>query len=140
MYQQINPNNVENIWHIVAPWIAQAIGDSDTWSDLDTIKENALRGHAHIWIGKDQQDQMDVVFVTETWFLDGRRALVVRWLCGRNMAEWIGDLSYLENWAAQNGFQSLQIWGRKGWIRACKSLGYKNEFTVLSKPLLRGLN
>lgn len=139
MYMQIHLSNVEQMWHLVAPYIAQAIGDSSTWSDLDAIKDKAKAGHAHIWIGKDQNDVVDVVFVTETWYLDGRKALVVRWLCGVNRDAWLPDTEFLENWAATNGFQNVQIWGRPGWVKVCKSLGYKHEFTVLSKPLIRGL-
>lgn len=140
MYEQVHPMNVDQVWHLVAPWIAQAIGDSDTWVDLAEIYKNAKLGHARIWIGRDLSNQIDMVLVTETWFLDGRRTLVLRWLCGKNMKEWLEDISLIEAWAQSNGFQNVHIWGRPGWIRVCESLGYKHEFTVLSKPLKRGLN
>lgn len=140
MYEQIHASNVEQVWHLVAPYIAQAIGDSDTWSDLDAIKQKAKNGYATVWIGRDQEKQIDVVFVTEPWILDGRKALVIRWLCGKNLKEWLPDLEYLEDWAMANGFQAMQVWGRPGWVRVLKPLGYKHEFTVLSKPLIRGLN
>lgn len=139
MYEQIHASKVDDVWHVVAPWIAQAIGDSDTWSDLEAIKDNAKRGFSHIWIGRKPNQEVDVVFVSETWFLDGRRAFVIRWLTGKDMNEWIEDLEYIENWASSNGYQSVHIWGRPGWQRVCKPLGYKHEFTVMSKPLMRGL-
>jgi hypothetical protein len=140
MYERIAPGNVSGIWPWVAPWIAQAIGASDTWSDLESIKDKAQQGYAHIWIGRDQSDRIDVVFVTETWYMDGRKALVIRWLAGKEMDNWLGDLEWIENYAVNDGYHVVHIWGRPGWQKVCKPLGYKHEFTVISKPLIRGMN
>lgn len=140
MYQLIHPMNVELNWHLVAPWIAQAIGDSDSWRDLDEIKRCAKEGSSRIWIARDKNNEIDMVLVTEQWMVDGRKVLVLRWLCGKNMASWMEDLNILEGWAVSNGFQDIHIWGRPGFARACKSLGFRHEFTVVSKPLIRGLN
>lgn len=140
MYKLIHPSNVDNVWHLVAPWIAQAIGQEDTWTDLSTIHERAKQGIARIWIGENLKHEIDVVLVSETWHMDGRQILVLRWLAGKNMEEWLQDISVVEAFAAANGFHAVQIWGRPGWIKAMKPLGYKHEFAVVSKPLIRGLH
>ncbi len=139
MYTIVNPINVEHHWPLAAPWIAQAIGASDTWMDLDYIKQQCKEGVSNLWIGRDQAEEIEVVLVTETWFIAGRKTCVMRWLAGRNMDAWFQDFATLENFAFHNGFQAIHIWGRKGWERACKSLGFTHEFTVLGKPIIRGL-
>lgn len=140
MYQLVHPANVEEYWHMVAPWIAQAIGESDAWYDLEAIKKGAKEGLCRLWIGRDQNQEIDLVLVTETWYMDGRKVLVLRWLCGKNMHEWLEDFHLVEGWAMSNGFQDIHIWGRPGFSKICKPLGFRHEFTVLSKPLIRGLN
>lgn len=140
MYALIHPSNIESHWPIVAPWIAQAIGNSDTWRDLDEIKKLALEGVARIWIGKKPQGQIDVVLVTETWIMDGKKTLVLRWLAGKDMKEWLEDFPLVEGWAISQGFQDIHIWSRPGFAKICKPLGFRHEFTVLSKPLIRGMH
>lgn len=140
MYHLVHPNNVEGVWHLVAPWIAHAIGDSDTWGDLPKIKEMAKDGIARIWVGKNEKEEIDIVLVTETWFFDGRKTLVLRWLCGKDRENWFQDLDLVEAWAISNGYHTMHVWGRPGWKKVMKPLAYKHEFTVLSKPLIRGLH
>jgi len=139
MYRQVQPANVEQHWALVAPWIAQAIGGSDSWKDIDEIKKLCIDGSAHIFIGYDLQNEIDVVLVTETWMFDGRKTLVLRWLAGKNMNQWFQDYDVLEAWAAGLGFQDVHIWGRPGFVKMCKPLGFRHEFTVISKPIMRGL-
>lgn len=138
MYSLVHPTSVESHWPMVAPWIAQAIGNSDTWRDLEEIKKLAKEGVARIWIGYNAEKKIDVVMVTETWIMDGRKVLVLRWLAGVNMSEWFQDWDLVESWASAQGFQDIHIWGRPGFAKACKSLGFRHEFTVCSKPLIRG--
>ena len=140
MYTLVNPNNLENHWYLAAPWIAQAIGSSDTWQDLEEIKGRCKQGLANLWIGRKPDGELDVVLVTETWILGGMKTLVLRWLCGKDMSEWIEDYPVLETFAAANGFSQVNIWGRKGFEKICKPLGFEHAFTVLSKPIIRGLH
>lgn len=140
MYRLVHPSNVEDIWHKVAPWIAQAIGEAETWGDLGQIKAMAMAGAARIWIGYDAQDNVDVVLVSEHGMVGGRQTLILRWLCGKNLDQWLQDIEMIEGWAIANGYQSIHIWGRAGWQKVCKPLGYTHEFTIIGKPLIRGLH
>jgi hypothetical protein len=70
----------------------------------------------------------------------GRKVLVFRWLAGKNMEQWFDDFNLVEAWAGGMGFQDIHIWGRPGFTKVCKPLGFRHEFTVLSKPIIRGLN
>jgi hypothetical protein len=141
MYTLVNPFNVEEHWPRVAPWLTLALGPYETWIDLSFIKEKAKAGFAQIWIGhKPQSSEIDLVLITESMTIDEKSTLVVRWAAGKDMDEWFGDLGLLEAWAKANGFYKIQVWGRRGWERKLRPLGYTHEFSVVGRLLDRGVH
>src|SRR5690606_31342744 len=129
------------VWPKVAPWIAQAVGEEYVES-LEIIKQDAMRGTAQIWVGHSPIDQqIEVVCVTEVHILGKTRTCVVRWLAGIEVELWSQELEALiENWAKHHECLAIQVWGRKGWERVCKPLGYSHSFTVLHKRLDLGVH
>jgi len=141
MYKLIHPMNVEEYWSKAAPWIAQAIGNESSWTDLNIIKSKLLVGNSQLWIGyKPGTEEIDVVAVTEGLNIVGKPTLVIRWLSGIGMKNWIQDIGLIEHWAKEQGFAELQIWGRHGFEAVLKPLGYKHIFTVLGLDLNRGMH
>jgi hypothetical protein len=142
MYKLVNPMNIDNYWSLVAPWIAQAIDDDpDTWVDLDVIHQQLNINGMQLWIGENPIDnEMDVVAVTEAMKFGGRLTLVIRWLSGKNVDNWVQDIGVIEYWAKDKGFADLQIWGRRGWERKLRPLGYKHVFTAIGRNLERGMH
>ena len=140
MYEIISPKSVDAIWPFVCPWILQAIGEEDTWRDVDQIKENCRTGGARLIVKKDAYNKIVGVLVTESWIQDGKKILVLRWMSGKCVDEWIEDQDLFEGLAFSNGFQGIQIWGRPAWVKKLKPLGFTHEFTVVGKPLMRGLH
>lgn len=140
MYVIVAPANVEFHWPKVAPWIAQAISAEPEMQqeDLEVIKQNCLRGTSQIWIGHDERGDIELVCVTELHMLGKELTCVVRWLSGINVDNWTTELdTYIEHWAKERGCLKLQIWGRRGWQRALKPLGYIHEFTVIGRRIDR---
>lgn len=141
MYTMVHPVNVEKVWHLVAPWIAQAVEASTLPWDLNNIKENAQRGGCSLIVGKKPNSpDIDMVLVAEHHNIGGKPVLVVHWCAGINMDSWISDLPLLEDLAHTMGFSQIQIWGRKGWEKKLRPLGYMHEFTVVSKLLKKEIN
>ena len=147
MYRLVAANNVENIWHEIAPWIIQAmrIDEEEVKScamDLEAIKLKAKQGVMQIWLGeKPDKKDIDMVLVTESLLLANEMTLVVRWASGLGVIEdMLPDFGLLENWAKTNGYHEIQIWGRKGWEKLFRPLGYKHDFTVISRVIDRGIH
>jgi hypothetical protein len=141
MYALIHPLNIGKAWPNVAPWIAQAMGDAETWKDLDYLKNQALHGELQIWVGENPKSgEIDIVLVTEPHMIGAKPVLVVRWMCAESLEDKLPDFGLLEYWAREQGFHRLQIWGRKGWERKLKPLGYRHEFVVLTKDVDRGIH
>ena len=134
----VHPLAVEENWTIVAPYILQAVGEEVDKTDVEYIKAAAQRGVAQIWV-IHRAKHIEAVLVTETAFYGGRRTLVLRWLAGVEVEEWLDLLSYVEDWAYANQYERIEVWGRKGWEKVLRTQQYLHQFTVLGKPLARRL-
>lgn len=141
MYVLVSPLNVENYWTTVAPWIAQAIGGEDPAEDLAIVKYKACNNIAQIWLGKTpKEEKLDLVFVTEGMVLEEIPTLVIRWLTAADLDQCFLDFGLVERWALHNGYKRIQVWGRRGWERKLKPLGFTHGFTVMNKFLEQGLH
>lgn len=63
-------------------------------------------------------DRIEAVMTTA---IEDDRLLLVT-MAGKNMKDWIRELPTIEEWARNNGCNSVAIHGRRGWARA---LGYE---------------
>lgn len=141
MYTLVSPMNVEQYWPTLAPWIAKAIGGDDPGEDLAIIKHKACNSVAQIWVGASPElKKIDLVLVTEGMVLEGIPTLVLRWLTAANFEECAPDLALVERWAYHQGYKRLQAWGRHGWERKLKPLGFVHSFTVMDKFIEQGLH
>jgi hypothetical protein len=141
MYKLIAKDNVYDVWPVVAPWVAQAMGAEENWPELTFIRDRAMQGYVQLWVSEEPNtSEIDFVMVTEGMQLAHRRVLVIRWLTAVNIETHLQDLHILEDWAKRNGYEDMQIWGREGWKRKMRSLGYEPEFTVVRKDLTRGIH
>lgn len=140
-YALITPGNLDSAWPIAAPWLMQAIGEADTWRDVDHLRQEILRGNAHLWMFQDKKTKdVLVVIVTEAIMLGGKPCLVIRWLGGADMQKWLDDIAIIERWAAVQGFHKVEVWGRPGWQRMLKPYGFRETFRVLEKTVDRGVH
>jgi hypothetical protein len=141
MYALIAPGNVDTHWDNIAPWLEQAIGIANPMEDLDIIKDKIRRGVAQLWLGKEPEtDLVDMVLITEGMVLDGIPTLVIRWLTSTGLEQILEDFDLLENWAKNQGFTRIQVWGRRGWERRLRTLGFVHNATILDKFITQGLH
>lgn len=141
MYRLVAPIYVSQHWPSVEPWIAKAIGRGDPEEDLTIIKHKAMNGVAQIWIGtKPMTELVEFVMVTEGMMLDDVPTLVIRWLTTDNFSDCALDFHLLETWALENGYKRLQAWGRRGWEKKLRPLGFAHNFTVMDKFIIGGVH
>lgn len=139
MYTLLAPNNVDQHWLVLAPWVAKAVGTDNPWDDVEAIRQKATRGIAQVWMS-EVNGELDMVLVTEGMMLEGIPTLVLRWMTALRFEDCAQDFGLLENWAFKAGYQRLQVWGRKGWEKKLRPLGFAHNFTVMDKFITRGLH
>lgn len=139
-YTLVSTNSVLDWWPRVAPWILQAIGDESTWGDIEHIKRELESGCAQLWVVRDTHLNIQLVVITETMLIGGEPSCVLRWAGGHRVKDLTFDVGFIEAWAKARGISHIQIWGRRGWERLFKPLGYKHDFCVLSKSLVERIH
>lgn len=136
------PQHLESIWPKMAPWIVQAMqgsGEIDPLA-LDRLKDDIAKGTCQLWGVLDEDEEILAAAVTGTGFVGGRAAVVIRYLSGTVMAEWINAIAMIERWAMDHDFELVEVWGRPGWIKALKPHGYRHAFHVLEKNVRQELH
>jgi hypothetical protein len=141
MYTLVSPLFVEAHWPRVEHWIARAIDKPDPAEDLAIIKHKMLQSVAQLWIGqKPMTWEIDLVLVTEGMILEDIPTLVLRWCTAENLEDKVFDLGLVELWAFKQGYRRLQVWGRRGWERKLRALGFTHSFSVMDKFIEQGLH
>lgn len=138
-YLLIAKDNIPKAWPHVAPWILQAVEGGNLEGQMEQIREELLRGGAQLWVG-GLFPEIKMVLVTEGMTLDNVPTLVLRMYAGAEVEENIPHLAVVEQWAVQNGYSAIQVWGRLGWRKKLRPLGYKTDYLVMSKSLKKELH
>lgn len=145
MYTLISSNNVDYHWKDVAPFVMRALERISVYEeaidDLNIIRQKAMTGLVQIWTGRNPNtEELELVLITEGVMFGTKPILVCRWASGENVEEMLPDFGILEAWAKEKGFHKVQIWGRKGWEKLFRPLGYTHEFTVIGRIIDRGIH
>lgn len=140
-YTLVNPYHIDEVWPIVSPWLIQAIGEEPYWGQISQIREEIRVGSMHLWVVQDTSNgAILAVAVTEPQMLGGHKILIVRWMGGRNIDQWLNDMGVIERWAKVNSFVRVEIWGRPGWSRKFAPFGYREDYRVIGKQLDKELH
>lgn len=138
-YLKLAPANVEKHWGKIGPWVGYSLFETDIAQELIEIKNKAIAGQMQIWIA-GERDVVQLVFLTEGFRIDGVDTLVIRMATGSRVDEMLPDFALLEQWAVKAGYTQIQVWGRLGWIRKLRPLGFRFGHVCLTKELDRGIH
>jgi hypothetical protein len=143
IYSRISEQHLESAWIDAMPWIEKALGEvNHDHAELIHIQKGLMAGFLQLWSIQDKRKaNFPICFlITELHCIGEFKTLIVRWLAGVEMAEWINEITLLEQIAEREGYHKVEIWGRPGWEKVLKPHGYEREFIILGKLIKRGLN
>jgi hypothetical protein len=104
---------------------------------VEHVIEELVSGSKQIWLGTIGEKFVATV-VTQVIDYPLKRTCEITYLggeSGEGVAEALGEVEYIEQWAIFNDCDDMQVIGRKGWLRALKKHGYSDRYTVLGKSL-----
>ena len=129
----VEPWNVPRYWAIVAPLLEPAVEYADGNLGIEDLRDSLLQGQMHLWVSF-RGAQLEMAFITRFNAYQRRRSCQVVVLGGENREHWREDhQAKIEAWAKQYGCDCLEIWGRKGWIRALPD--WRSVYTMMRKDL-----
>ena len=127
----IPSSEAHKVWAEAEEWVGLALSQFDTgYGSEDILTEIQLR-NMQLWMVPGY-----AACVTSIQYRPKHKAAVVAFLGGKEMHLWFSDLmGVIEAWAKESGCKYLEEYGRGGWIKEGKKLGWEKFQTVMRKTL-----
>ena len=128
----ITPEEVEECWEEIEPHLARCTDYSEGELETEDFKTYLLDEQMQLWIAVDDKEIL-AAMVTQIIVYPQKRVLRIVAIGGGQMERWISFLPGLEDLAIEQGCSSMEVWGRKGWLKILDD--YKCSYHILSKDL-----
>lgn len=130
MITQVPKEDIAMVWQQVEPLVQRALDDTYTARD---ILDGLILNRFQLFISWEN-DKVESAVVTEV--ADYPRKRILRYVLagGNNLDNWLEPIQdKIELFATTNFCQSIEVAGRKGWLR--KLQGFKQNIYLMSKEL-----
>ena len=115
---QFKSNEIEKIWPLVKKHVQSALDRNQNFRNHFDVKENCINGLEQLWVIVDNKDDVHGVCITT----------------GHDLPLWVDKIKDFEDWAFKNcGCKKIEIYGRPGWSRMLKPLGYNFTHVQMDK-------
>lgn len=127
----VDPSLVAKVWPHARELVKSAIERTDLCNFADIEKE-VLSGLQLLWLAWNGT-AIEAAAVTQLVLIGGRKICIIVACGGRGRKRWLPLISGLEQFAKNEGCQSVRIIGRKGWQRVLEN--YRAKYVVLDKEI-----
>ena len=115
---QFKSNEIEKIWPLVKKHVQSALDRNQNFRNHFDVKENCINGLEQLWVIVDNKDDVHGVRIAT----------------GHDLPLWVDKIKDFEDWAFKNcGCKKIEIYGRPGWSRMLKPLGYNFTHVQMDK-------
>lgn len=124
----VQPTSIPREWGQIEPLLQRALDQIDSGFTTHELLCRFLQGNMHLWrIGN-----WEAAAVTQFADLPTCRMLVVLYLSGSNMAEWLEPLmEEIHDFGEKMQCKYIEVFGRPGWEKVFKSRGGFKSFSVM---------
>jgi hypothetical protein len=123
----VDPARIDEFWPHVKHFIRCAIEETGL-SDFADIERDVLAGNQLLWLVWNGQS-IEGAGTTQLF----KGVCVITAFAGHQRERWQQLVSHVEKYAADEGCNSVRIYGRKGWERVLN--GYRADYVILEKAL-----
>lgn len=115
-------------WDQVEPLLQRVIARIDSGHSVDDVVTKIQYGDMQLWRVYDWQ----ALAVTQITALPQHRVLSVVYLAGEELKAWLAELTaVLRHYAQQQSCKYIEAYGRDGWRKPAKPLGFTATFSVM---------
>lgn len=136
----VAPHLVDQIWPHVIRLIERALIKSGSDLSIEQIKAKIDNGNALLWIiwaqPSTQSGELMAAGTTELVTLNnGRKLCVIATGAGRDLKQWDHLFADIERYAKGENCEAVRCYGRLGWARYLKDMGYEQPWIVVEKKV-----
>lgn len=111
---------VPRVWEMVQGYLGKAVEYVNGEMALEDFRQDLISGRKQLWVIAENYKPKGAC-ITEIADYPRKRIIRVLLLGGEDIKSWIGELLETgEAWARRIGAKSIEIDGRKGWVRFLK--------------------
>lgn len=126
--------HAEQVWPLVEGWLQNVVNEYDPGYTTADLLDHIKQQKKQLWLGLSKE--IAAVIVTEINIYPQYKVLHAPYVAGSDMDAWLpGALRTLEAFARHHGCKYVTGCGRRGWVRALQSDGWREGFTIIRKEL-----
>jgi hypothetical protein len=120
-------------WPSVLPYIEQAFGDDPMQTPRDVY--NQLEdGLADLWI-VEKDKVLKAACITQVVPYPRGHALRIWVLAGEDIKKWKQAMDVLHAFARAHNCKRIEAFGRPGWLKLAKEIGFKDVRAMMTVPV-----
>ena len=105
--------------------------------DLKHVIQELVEGSKQIWLGTIGKEFVATV-VTHIIEYPNKKTCEICYLGGESgtgVLDALNEVKEIEQWARLQGCDDMQVFGRRGWLKALNKHGYSERYTIVGKSL-----
>jgi hypothetical protein len=122
-------SQIESYWPQVLPLINSALEYSDKYTS-QFIYESLKSRDMQLWLSID--GEIEACCITRIENFPTGKVCTIFLVAGKNMDHWLRFEEQIERWAKSQGCQSIEAYGRPGWVRVT---GWEQIHVVIRKRI-----
>lgn len=128
----------EWVWPKIEEYMKGAADYTYGRFEVGDIKDGVIAGAGkqQLWAAFESEDDVYGAVVTEVWQYPRMRTLIMHFTGGRELPKWKDQmLELLQKFAADQGCDAIESFGRGGWAKVFQKDGYKKRFIFYELPV-----
>lgn len=125
---------IEENWFLVKDLINSALDYSDYKFTEKSVRDACIRKEMQLWVAESKKN-IEACAVTQIVDYPGKKILIIMFAAGKFVENWLPFIHILDKYAYHNGCRSIEIYGRKGWVKKLSPFGYEQIHAVYRKDL-----
>lgn len=129
---EIPRDGIKPLWPVIAPMLAPAIELSMGRLTLKTVLDWLLDGRYLLWVAHTEDRLPLAAFITREARYPGKSMLTIDLCGGNNLEGWLDEADRVfRAHSRQSGLSGVELYGRPGWVRALRRLGWRQSATLV---------
>ena len=125
--------DIDKVWGEVEPLLSNVLDKGNGEYLIEDLYRFVKERSLQLWICDDGTKIVGAGLTEVTQYPQVKVCLVRAWSADVGRAEWVGFLTFVEEWASSIGCDAIEIFGRPGWERVLPD--YSKSIVILRKGI-----
>ena len=128
----VQTGDMRRVWASVTPMLVPAIQYSGGRIDARSVIEWLMDGRYILWVVHTENSLPKAALVTRIARYPRRAMLAVDLCGGSGLEDWAAEADrVLRTFSRQSGLDGVELYGRQGWTRALRRLGWQQTAVMV---------